>query len=179
MNSLRIGIAGAGLLGRLAAWTLTRQGHEVSVFDPAPDAGPRHDGQGAAGFTAAGMLSPVAELDRDGPGRRWWFAGDTDVYEEMQELAPVDLALVPVWGWGPTLGDGHMDPVAAARAVALVRARRAVPIHWGTYFPTGLSGRYADKLRDPPHEFARWAAELAPACEVTVVQPGGRIAVAG
>ncbi|HRH16053.1 MAG TPA: FAD-dependent oxidoreductase [Aquabacterium sp.] len=63
MNSLRIGIAGAGLLGRLAAWTLARQGHEVSVFDPAPDAGPRHDGQGAAGFTAAGMLSPVAERE--------------------------------------------------------------------------------------------------------------------
>jgi len=63
MTSLRIGIAGAGLLGRLAAWTLARQGHQVSVFDPAPDAGPRHDGQGAAGFTAAGMLSPVAERE--------------------------------------------------------------------------------------------------------------------
>lgn len=123
------------------------------------------------------VLEPAAEVGREGPGRRWWFAGDTDVYEEMQGLAPIDLALVPVWGWGPTLGDGHMDPVAAARAVALVRARRAVPIHWGTYFPTGLAGRYADKLRDPPHEFARWVAELAPGCDVTVVAPGGRLAV--
>ncbi len=62
-SPLRIGIAGAGLLGRLAAWTLSRQGHAVSVFDPAPDAQPRHDGQGAAGFTAAGMLSPLAERE--------------------------------------------------------------------------------------------------------------------
>jgi glycine oxidase len=61
--SLHIGIAGAGLLGRLAAWTLSRQGHRVEVFDPAPDEHPRHDGQGAAGFTAAGMLSPLAERE--------------------------------------------------------------------------------------------------------------------
>lgn len=63
MSSLNIGIAGAGLMGRLAAWTLSRQGHRVSVFDPAPGPLPAHDGHGAAGFTAAGMLSPLAERD--------------------------------------------------------------------------------------------------------------------
>lgn len=62
-SSLRIGIAGAGVLGRLAAWQLAHQGHEVSVFDPAEGPGPSFDGHGAAGFTAAGMLSPLAELD--------------------------------------------------------------------------------------------------------------------
>jgi glycine oxidase len=36
----RIGIAGAGLLGRLLAWTLARRGHAVSVFDPAPGPAP-------------------------------------------------------------------------------------------------------------------------------------------
>jgi glycine oxidase len=60
---MHIGIAGAGLLGRLAAWVLSRQGHRVEVFDPGADAQARHDGQGAAGFTAAGMLSPVAERE--------------------------------------------------------------------------------------------------------------------
>lgn len=54
-----IGIAGAGLLGRLLAWRLTRDGHKVTVFDPASDATTR----GAAGWTAAGMLSPTAELE--------------------------------------------------------------------------------------------------------------------
>jgi glycine oxidase len=68
--SLTAGIAGAGLLGRLLAWQLSRSGVRVSVFDPAPGPGPRfgtHDeAQHAAGFTAAGMLSPLAELDAAG-----------------------------------------------------------------------------------------------------------------
>ncbi|MEJ7932173.1 FAD-dependent oxidoreductase [Ramlibacter sp. AN1015] len=55
----RSAVAGAGLLGRLLAWQLARRGHHVEVFDPA--AGP--DARGAAGWTAAGMLSPVAELE--------------------------------------------------------------------------------------------------------------------
>ena len=63
MDQLSIGIAGAGLLGRLLAWQLAGAGHSVSVFDPARDAQPTFDGKQAAGFTAAGMLSPLAELD--------------------------------------------------------------------------------------------------------------------
>lgn len=61
--SATIGIAGAGLLGRLLAWRLARMGHRVSVFDPAQRPQPSFDGRQAAGFTAAGMLSPLAELD--------------------------------------------------------------------------------------------------------------------
>ena len=56
---MKIGIAGAGLLGRLLAFELARAGHQVDVYDPATDA----LGRGAAGWTAAGMLSPVAELE--------------------------------------------------------------------------------------------------------------------
>lgn len=66
-SSTTIGIAGAGLLGRLLAWQLGRAGHAVTVFDPAPQAQPQFDGHGAAGFSAAGMLSPIAELDHAGP----------------------------------------------------------------------------------------------------------------
>lgn len=62
----RIGIAGAGLLGRLLAWTLAHRGHRVQVFDPADGPQPRFDGHGAAGFTAAGLLSPLAERDAAG-----------------------------------------------------------------------------------------------------------------
>lgn len=68
---MKIGIAGAGLLGRLLAWRLAQAGHAVSVFDPAPGPGARYgqvDGQPqAAAYTAAGMLSPLAELDNAGP----------------------------------------------------------------------------------------------------------------
>ncbi len=63
-----IGIAGAGLLGRLLAWQLARVGHMVQVFDPAPGPEPLYDGRGAAGFSAAGMLSPLAELDHADTG---------------------------------------------------------------------------------------------------------------
>jgi len=59
-----IAIAGAGLLGRLLAWRLGHLGHDVHVFDPAGGPAPAFDGQGAAGFSAAGMLSPTAELER-------------------------------------------------------------------------------------------------------------------
>jgi glycine oxidase len=64
---MHVGIAGAGLLGRLLAWRLSRDGHRVTVFDPAPGPQPRFDGQGAAGFSAAGMLSPLAEMENAGP----------------------------------------------------------------------------------------------------------------
>ena len=63
----RIAIAGAGLAGRLFAWALSRAGHEVSVLDPAPGPAPTFDGQGAAAFTAAGMLSPLAEQEGGDP----------------------------------------------------------------------------------------------------------------
>jgi len=56
---MKIGVAGAGLLGRLLAYLLCQQGHEIHIHDPA--AGPL--ARGAAGWTAAGMLSPTAELE--------------------------------------------------------------------------------------------------------------------
>jgi glycine oxidase len=61
-----IGIAGAGLAGRLFAWALLRAGHSVEVFDPAAGPAPLFNGQGAAAFTAAGMLSPLAEQEAGG-----------------------------------------------------------------------------------------------------------------
>lgn len=73
-RGLAIGIAGAGLLGRLLAWHLARLGHRVAVFDLATGPGPVVRSQAtdpyvptAAGFTAAGMLSPLSELDNAEP----------------------------------------------------------------------------------------------------------------
>ena len=60
------GIAGAGLLGRLLAFELLQRGHRVSLFDPAPSltqAPSAGDPVRAAGWAAAGMLSPTAELE--------------------------------------------------------------------------------------------------------------------
>ena len=118
---MHIGIAGAGLLGRLLALELSRKGHRVEVFDCARDAGPREtSGSEAAAWTAAGMLSPVAELDR----------GNEDVFR----LGLRSCALWP--GVAQALGmpgvvhfDGSLlvahrsDAGAAQRLVGLLQAK--------------------------------------------------------
>jgi L-ascorbate metabolism protein UlaG (beta-lactamase superfamily) len=104
---------------------------------------------------------------------RIYFAGDTDLFDGMEGLGGrLDLALLPVWGWGPRLGPGHLDPERAARAAALLSPKVAVPIHWGTLFPVGLAHLASDRLNSPPWEFARWAGRLAPQVEVRVLAPG-------
>jgi len=109
----------------------------------------------------------------EGDGRSVYFAGDTDLFDRMVDLGPVDVALLPIWGWGPTMGPGHLDPVRAARAAALLRARLAIPIHWGTYYPfhLGLRGPPAF-LGTPPASFALALQEYAPATELRVLRPG-------
>jgi L-ascorbate metabolism protein UlaG (beta-lactamase superfamily) len=82
------------------------------------------------------------------------------------------VALLPIWGWGPSVGSGHLDPERAARALTLLRPRLAVPIHWGTFYPVGLRRLRPDPLVRPPLEFARLARDLAPDVEVRVLQPG-------
>jgi len=105
--------------------------------------------------------------------RSVYFAGDTDLFDGMQELAPVDLALLPIWGWGPGLGAGHLDPRRAAEAVALLRPGLVVPIHWGTYFPIHLGLRGAPDFVDlPPAEFVAAVRETAPEVAVRVLEPG-------
>lgn len=74
----------------------------------------------------------------DGAGRSFWFPGDTELRDDMTEVGHVDLALVPIGGWGPTLEDGHMDPAAGTEAARRVGATTAVPVHWGTFWPWGL-----------------------------------------
>ncbi len=108
-----------------------------------------------------------------------YFAGDTDIFDGMADVHPhLDVALLPVWGWGPNLGPGHMDPLRAAQALALLRPRYAVPIHWGTLFPLGLrllGSRFASVLDQPPQLFAAHAARTCPECEVLVTPPGGAV----
>jgi L-ascorbate metabolism protein UlaG (beta-lactamase superfamily) len=102
-----------------------------------------------------------------------YFAGDTDLFDEMAGLGPVDVALIPIWGWGPGLGGGHLDPVRAAEAVARIGPKVVVPIHWGTYFPIhlGLAGRPAF-VDLPPVEFAAALKEQAPGVELRVLRVG-------
>ena len=112
-----------------------------------------------------------------GGSARVYFAGDTDLFAEMRALRPgLDVALLPVWGWGPRLPPGHLDPRRAAKALRLLGPRVAIPIHWGTYRRVG-SSRDPAVLREPAERFERLAAELAPEVTVRVLVPGERIEI--
>jgi L-ascorbate metabolism protein UlaG (beta-lactamase superfamily) len=110
--------------------------------------------------------------------QRIFFAGDTDLFDGMDGLVPeLDVAFVPIWGWGAKLGRGkHLDPKRAAEAVRRLRPRIAVPIHWGTYLPFFRSSRAAF-LTEPPKAFARAAAITAPEVEVRILRPGEQFEV--
>ena len=129
-----------------------------------PPFGPR---TGCLGFVIAGS-------------RQIYFAGDTDLFPEMRELgAKLDVALLPVWGWGPTLGRGHLDPYRAAVALTLLQPRCAVPIHWGSLAPIGLRWLRPSVWQDPPHTFARYGARMAPGVHIAILPPGGSLTDAG
>ncbi len=105
--------------------------------------------------------------------QRIYFAGDTDLFPGMGDLGPgLDLALLPIWGWGPTIGAGHLDPERAARAAAMLSPRVAVPIHWATLYPFGLARLHGSPLHSPGDEFARQMRRLAPQAEVRLPAPG-------
>jgi L-ascorbate metabolism protein UlaG (beta-lactamase superfamily) len=108
---------------------------------------------------------------------RIYFAGDTDVFDEMSELQPVDVALLPVAGWGPRLGAGHMDSGRAVEALRLIQPRVAVPIHWGTLAPWGMHRGAWSYLTKPAQEFAELAARETPQVEVHVLQPGEKLSL--
>ncbi|MEV6262732.1 MBL fold metallo-hydrolase [Streptomyces sp. NPDC051784] len=94
---------------------------------------------------------------------RTYFAGDTGLFDEMaQAVGPVDVALLPVGGWGPNLGDHHLDAGRAAQALAMLGPLSAVPVHYGTYWPIGLDGIRPHEFHSPGDEFARQAARVAP-----------------
>lgn len=120
----------------------------------------------------------------EGGGVRVYAAGDTDLFPEMADLAGVDVALLPVWGWGPTLGPGHLTPARAAEAVRLLRPRVAVPVHWGTLALAGLArapGRHGARMRrllkEPPYEFAAAVADAGVPTQVVVTPPGEDVAL--
>lgn len=106
-------------------------------------------------------------------GVRVYFAGDTGRFAAMADLAGrVDVALLPVWTWGPHLGPGHLGPRSAAEALVDIAPVAAVPIHWGTLYPRRLHRVWRGPLEEPGERFAAHAALLAPGVDVRVVRPG-------
>jgi L-ascorbate metabolism protein UlaG (beta-lactamase superfamily) len=104
---------------------------------------------------------------------RTYFAGDTDhSAAALDAVGRCDVALLPVGGWGPTLGSGHLDPARAAGFLAGLGARHAVPVHFGTFWPVGLGAIRPDRFHRPGRDFAEHADRLHPTCLVHELQPG-------
>ena len=105
--------------------------------------------------------------------RRIYFAGDTGPYPEMPELlGGVDLALLPVWSWGPHLGPGHLGPRSAAEVARAIGAATVVPIHWGTLYPRHLHRVWRRALEEPGPRFEAHLRRLDPSIEARVLRPG-------
>jgi L-ascorbate metabolism protein UlaG (beta-lactamase superfamily) len=177
--------------------SLTLIGRETQIVGP-PGASRRLNRRGFANVTELGAgdsvslgdVTVTATLAEHGrvPGRfgtaavgyvvtgssSVYFAGDTDLFPEMSELAALhlDVALLPVWGWGPRLGAGHLDPRRAAEALRLIRPRIAIPIHWGVLRPLGVGWLKPGYMTKPGELFAQAAAELAPDVDVRILSPG-------
>jgi L-ascorbate metabolism protein UlaG (beta-lactamase superfamily) len=102
--------------------------------------------------------------------QRVYFAGDTDVFDDMSLLAEgLDVALLPVAGWGPTVPAGHMDAARAVDALKLLQPRIAIPIHWGTLAPLHRRSPYDT---DAGARFAALSRLATPEVDVRVLGVG-------
>jgi L-ascorbate metabolism protein UlaG (beta-lactamase superfamily) len=111
------------------------------------------------------------------PSGTVWVAGDTELFPGLTELpaladGTIDIAVVPVGGWGPRLSNGHMGPREAAIACRMVGARWAVPVHWGS-FHVPLGRRFPRGWMDyAGPAFEASLAQEFPGCRATVLEPG-------
>lgn len=160
------------LVPRGAGRGLSRGGRTVVELDPG-------DSHAVGGVTVTAVPARHGSMAALGfvaeAAHRVYFAGDTELFEEMRAFAGPDLALLPVWGWGPKLGAGHMDPEQAAQAAALIRPGAAIPIHWGTFLPMGALRRHGHLLERPAVAFAEHLEREAPRVRPVVLEPGGAL----
>lgn len=86
--------------------------------------------------------------------KRIYYAGDTDLTEEMKAFKDIDIVLLPVGG------TYTMNAEEAAEAAKHIKPKQAIPYHWGD-----IVGRRSDAER---------FAELAE-CEVKILKAGESI----
>jgi L-ascorbate metabolism protein UlaG (beta-lactamase superfamily) len=164
-----------------AAFLRKRGFHDVRELRPGEEADvagiplrgieARHAGGRMFGFGDSDCIGYLIE-----GAARVYFAGDTELCDAMSNLGPrLDVALLPIWGWGPKLGPGHLNPETAAEALALIQPRIAVPIHWGSLAPVGARRIWPWLFEAPARQFVEHAARLAPGVRVSVLAPGERL----
>ncbi|MBQ1120319.1 MBL fold metallo-hydrolase [Streptomyces sp. B15] len=163
-------VPGLRRLAPLLRLTEVVPGDEVAVGPVTVRAVPAaHDGRR---LPVGRQVSPALGFVVSGE-ERTYFAGDTGLFDGMAEaVGDVDTALLPVGGWGPFLGEGHLDARRAAEALTRLRPRSAVPVHFGTYWPVGLDAVRPHEFHAPGAEFKRLAARPAPQVAVHLLEHG-------
>ena len=195
LRSLRTVSRGARLVAPAGAAKLFRSldvtaldevvaGDIVTLREPAADAPAitarvvPADHSNARGPHSRLVAEPVGYILEAG-SRAVYFAGDTDLFDEMHAFPPIDVALLPIWGWGPTLGDRHLDPGRAATATHWIAPKFVVPIHWGTYTPITPKRGTPAWIENPFASFSAALAELELADRLVPLRPGGRLTTGG
>ncbi|HVM30939.1 MAG TPA: metal-dependent hydrolase [Candidatus Limnocylindrales bacterium] len=144
-----VGAGDAEVIGFNKGGTVEARGVSVTMVQAQHSAGDWIGGGATAGSVYLGEPAGfVVELE---DGRRIYFAGDTDVFGDMdlvRQMYRPEVAFLPI--------GGHytMGPRGAARAAQMLGVRAVVPIHYGT-FPV-LVGT-PDQLRS---ELARLGADV-------------------
>lgn len=169
--------------GRLVAGVGIRQVREVVPGEVLQVVGieievlsAHHDGRRLPGSRHTGpALGFRVRDDR----HSWWYPGDTGAHTPFAAVAPVDLALVPIGGWGPSLGEGHLGPEQAVQAIGQVGARWALPVHYGTFWPIGMErvnrANHHRLFVRPAPRFAEALAESDLATEEILPAHGERV----
>ena len=172
---------GTGRLLRTAGFAdvdEVRIGDHVHLDGPSPvtievvPAAHKH-GRGPHSRISAPPVGYVIQAD----DRRVYFPGDTDLYDDMAALTDIDVALLPIWGWGSTLGTGHLDPSRAATATRLIEPGIVVPIHWGTYAPEDGRRAAPSWFGHPPRRFEAELDDLGLSDRLLLLEPGEEMSV--
>jgi L-ascorbate metabolism protein UlaG (beta-lactamase superfamily) len=107
-----------------------------------------------------------------------YFAGDTGPDERLALLrGAVDLALLPIGGWGLTLGPHHLDARQAAGVCEMMAPRAALPIHFATLAVPPTRALRPLWARQRPELFAATVRQRAPDTVALLAPPGVELAI--
>ena len=138
---------------------LRRRGHAASAAVEIIATPADHDGR----RYPIGRRTARARLRRcAAPAPGVYFAGDTDLFDEMTELADIDLAILPIARLGADGGRGAPRPAARGRGRRASEPRAVLPIHWGTMLKAGLERKRPELLTDPAEKIRAEMESRAP-----------------
>jgi N-acyl-phosphatidylethanolamine-hydrolysing phospholipase D len=92
--------------------------------------------------TANSTSNATATTDAINATKTFLFSGDTGFFDGLYEIGenygPFDMAAIPIGAYEPRwfMREQHTNPEDAVKMMDALRAKKAFPIHWGTFFLT-------------------------------------------